>query len=187
MAIYRELILFRIACDPPLRLHSGFGDFAVPGDAVDDAGALYRGAGTLIDIPTIHQLVNGQAERIDVTVSGVSAETQWMALSESRSVRHAEARIGTVALDEAYQVVGNVEWEWRGRADTVETELSAGDSDRQRTIGISIGSAGTGRSRPSFSFFTAAEQRRRSATDAFCDNVAGISRGTTRRFGPSDQ
>jgi hypothetical protein len=61
----------------------------------------------------------------------------------------------------------------------------ASGKGRTRTVSLSVGTDETGRSRAPIALFTDADQRRRSPTDAFFDHVAGITAGTSRRFGPS--
>lgn len=176
----RESILFRIASDPVGRVWSGVGDLVVPAGGPEAGSATYSGAGELVGVPDYQQLINGLAERIDIELSGVTAETQRLALEDKDSVEGAQVDIGRVEFNDDWSVK-LVEWEARYRAD----KLSVGRTrDGRRTITLSIASDATNRSRAPMAFFTDADQRRISSTDAIFDQVALITSGTSRRFGP---
>lgn len=185
MAAFRESYLLRIACDPPMRAWSGIGDLPVPADAIDLSGATYTGVGEVLGLPNVRQLINGVAERLEFQLSGVDAETLRLVKEDAPSVKGATCRIGSVLFDEDWQLVGGVEWEWLGRADVITINSQPnGRGGRQRSIALSVGSYDTGRSRAGLTFFTDAEQRRRSSDDAFFSHIAGMSAGVSRRFGP---
>lgn len=184
MASYRFSYVFRMECDPPLYLWSGLGDLATAPDTIDPAGATWQGAGQLLSVPSIKQLINGVADRLEFTVSGVAPETLRLAQEDRPSVKGAVARLGRVDFGDDWQPLGPIEWLWKGVAGVILTSSSMADNGRVRTISLSIPSADTTRANPVLTFFTAADQAKRSPTDAFCSHVAGITRGTTRRFGP---
>lgn len=186
MAHYNEIYVFRLACDPPLRVWSGIGDFDIPSDAIEPGGATYLGGAELINFPNLRQLMNGTAERVQVSVSGVDADTMRLLAEDAPSVTGAVAHFGTLLLDDDNQPVGTVDWEGMLRADVIEGSGSPdGNGGRTRNISLSLGSMDTGRSRAGYTFFTDSDQRRRSPDDAFFSNIARINGGTTRRFGPA--
>lgn len=174
-------VLFRIASDPVARVWSGHGDLLIPADAVELEPAIYSGGGELVDLPDIDQIINGTANRYDITVSGVAPATQKLATEEADSVKGADVDVGVVTFDEDLQVA-SVQWLLNARADYLATARQAST----RSITLSIGTDETDRSYAPVAFWTDADQRRRSPTDRFFDHVAGISSGTSRRFGPSD-
>jgi len=184
VAEYRESYLLRIAADPPARIWSGFGDLEIPADAVEPEPAVYRGAGELLSVPDFQQLVNGTAERIEFSVSGVTEETLRLALEDAPSVRNAAVHVGRIDFDEHWQQIGPVEWEAVFRADVLSVSRQGSGDSPVRTISLSVGTDDTGRSRAPLAFFTDADQRFRSPTDAIFSHVAGIYAGTSRRFGP---
>lgn len=183
MATYRRSIVWRLASDPPCYLWSGFGDLDLIGD-LDPSGARYRGAGALIDIPSLKSLINGIADRLDFRVSGVSAHVLRLALDDRDTVAGASLHIGYVLFDRAYQLLTGPVWEWQGEADILTVDSQDSDQGRERTITLSVRANDTSRSNPRLAWFTDADQRRRSPTDAAFNHVAGINLGTTRRFGP---
>jgi hypothetical protein len=186
LAVHRISYVFRLTCDPPVYVWTGFADLRTAPDAVDPSGALWRGLGELVSLPTIRQLINGVADKPTFQVSGVTAAMLALAVEDRESVKGAEARIGKVEFGSNWQPLGPIIWEWRGFAGTIATDSTdAGNGNRDRSVSLPIASADTYRSNPRLSFFTAADQAKASPTDRFCSHVAGISAGTTRRFGPS--
>lgn len=183
MAVTRISWLMRIDSDPPCYLWTGLGPLETPGDAVDPAGATWLGAGHLVSIPALRALINGVAERVSFTLSGVSVETLRLAREDKATVKGAATRIGHVTFDEDWQLTGPITWEWLGIADALRVESRHADDDRTRSIILLVGGADTSRANPRFNYWTDASQRLRSPTDAFCDHVAMISNGVTRRFG----
>lgn len=178
MPEFREAFLFRLECDPPAYLWSGQGPLVVDGDT-------YLGGGELLEgLPEIQQLINGVAGRVDFTASGVDQETIRLALEDRASVQGSVVRIGTVPMNPAWQVSGPVSWEWEGVADVVTVDRAADESGNvTRAVTLSVGSEDTARSRLQITFFTDADQRKRSPTDAFFSHVGKITSGDTRRFG----
>lgn len=177
MAIHRFSYLFELESDPPAYLWTGLGDLLLD-------GVTYRGAGHIISIPDLKQIINGIAERIDFSVSGVSAETLRLAQEDRASIELAPARIGRIGFDEEWQVAGPINWIWHGFADIIQTRSSPGENGRTRVLSLGLASHDTRRSNPQLAFFTDADQRKRSPDDAFFSHVAQISVGITRRFGP---
>lgn len=184
MATNRVSWVLRIATDPVCYLWTGFGDLETPADEVDLEGARWLGAGQLIAIPALQALMNGLAQRVNFTVSGTNAETLRLAMEDKASVKGAQVRLGHVEFDADWQIDGGVAYEWIGVADALRIESRHSGAGRVRSIILMVGSADTMRSNPRFTFWTDASQRLRSPDDAFCDHVAMISQGVTRRFGP---
>lgn len=184
MAEVRESYLMKIDTPDPARIWSGVGDLLIPADSVESAPATYLGAGQLLSVPDFQQLINGVAERLEFTVSGVDDETIRLALEDAPTVHNSAIYIGRIDFDANWQRVGSVEWEATFRADCLTVESQADNGMRVRTLKLSAGSADTGRSYSPAAFFTDADQRKRSATDAIFTFVSNISRGTSRVFGP---
>lgn len=184
MAAYRESIVAYIACEPPAILWSGVGPLPLPADIVLPEPMVALGGSELLSVPDFQQLINGTAERLDFAVSGVSEETLRLATEDAPSVMGAPVHIGTVQFDEDWQV-DVVEWEATFEARSLSVSRAGGQSGQiTRTITLTIVAGESVRSRAPNSFFTDADQRRRSPTDAIFSHVAGITAGTSRRFGP---
>lgn len=183
MAEVRESYLIKIDTPEPARVWSGVGPLVIPADIVEAAPATYLGAGELLGVPDFQQLLNGVAERLEISVSGVSDETLRLALEDAPDVANAPMYVGRVDFDANWQII-DVEWEATFRCDCLTVESQAGNGTRIRTLKLSVGTDDTGRSYAPASYFTDADQRLRSATDKIFDHVARISRGTERVFGP---
>ncbi len=183
MASYRRSLIFRLACDPVSRLWSGAGDLDLPPNDRDAETERYRGAGELLAIPALKQLLNGTAERYDISVSGVSTETLRYLHEDRESVKNAAVDIGWVLFDDAWQV-DEIIWRWRGTADVPSVESVEIENGRQRTITLSVRQNDTFRSNPQPAYWTDQDQRRRSPTDAIFSHVAIISQKATRTFAP---
>lgn len=177
MATHRFSYIFELECDPPCYLWTGHGQ-------LDIGPKTYLGAGHLISLPDVKQLINGVAERLEISVSGVSQEALRLFLEDRESVYLASAKIGRVNFDDNWQIDGDIEWQWQGFADLISIKSSPNESGRTRSITIGLGNEDTRRSNPNISFFTDADQRKRSADDAFFSHVGQINAGVTRRFGP---
>lgn len=185
MALYREAYIIRIASDPVALFWSGHGDLLVPADIVIGASdAIALGAGELVNIPDFQSLINGIAERLEFTISGVSEQTIRFALEDAPSVAGARVDIGRMDMGEDWQQIAPVEWEAVFEARSLTVESNDGGDGRTRSIKLTVAAGDTARSRAPLAFFTDSDQRRRSPDDAIFDHVAGINSGTSRRFGP---
>jgi len=182
MAVYNRSVIWRLNCDPVARLWSGVGDLPMPANALDPQPTIYRGAGSLISLPSLKTMMNGVADRLEFTLSGVSEEIMRLVLDDRESVEGAALLIGHVNFDADMQYAGH-KWTWRGVADILSVQSQGSDTGRQRLVTLSVASGDTQRSNPQITRYTDPDQRRRSPSDRFFDRVAGIAAGNTRRFG----
>ncbi|BEV00067.1 hypothetical protein [Novosphingobium olei] len=180
---YRESYLFRIETDDPANFWCGHGNLIVPADGVLPAPTLFPGAGELVNIPDLESLINGKAQRLDITLSGVSPDTLALATEEAPQILGAPVWIGRVIFDEHWQIV-SVLWEWSGEGRSLSVGSQATERGRLRSLTLTVVTGDTQRRRAPNAFFTDADQRRDYPTDAIFSHVAGISVGTTRRWGP---
>lgn len=187
MAAYRESFIFRIETDEPAMFWTGHGDLLLPADGVLPAPEIALGGGTLLNIPDLEQLINGAAQRLEITVSGVRPETLAFAQEEAPQVPGAAVWIGRIQFDESWQQAGAVEWEWNGEGRGLFVSGEDSSEGRSRTIMLRVSAGDTTRSRAAFAFFTDADQRRDFPTDAFFSHVGQINAGTTRRWGPAPE
>ena len=179
MAQVRLAIFLRLETEPVVRFWAGVGDFTLPADAVETAGGTYTGAGELLDIPPVQQLINGLADRVTFTLSGVPAHMMALAEADAEAVRGARVNLGYVKLGEDLQPARATRWVWEGEADAVPLSKVAG----VRTIGLSVGTLQTDRTRGSLETYSPVNQRRRSPTDKGCDFVSLYHQGSTQQWG----
>lgn len=183
--LIRRSVLLYVATDTPIRAWTGVGDFDKAIDGVDTTGGIYKGLGEVQDIPALQQLVNGVAQRIELSLSGVDDRIAALADAEAADVRSKAVSIGLQFFGEDWAPLGDSLWIWDGEADVVKSDsVSTPDFGRVRTVTLSVGSLTTGRRRPRLAFFTRAQQRRRSADDAFCDRVGLYSQDTELKWPP---
>jgi len=186
MPEYRESYIFRIETDTPAMFWTGHGDLLVPADSfVLDEPEIALGGGGLIDLPDLEQLLNGVAQRLEITLSGVSPAALVYAQEESAQVPGAAVWIGRLEFDADWQPVGNVSWEWQGEGRSLSVVRTEG-TPPSRSVVLRVASGDTTRSRAPVSFFTDADQRRKHPTDAFFSHVGRINSGTSRRWGPGE-
>lgn len=165
-------IFFRLEVDPVQRLWLGVGDCKVRSNAYDATGAVYQGLGELHDVPEVQQLINGVAERVTFTVSGVSPNVMELAGAEADEVKGAAVALGVVLFDGAWQQLGPPRWLWRGTADVPALEQQpTDDGGAVRTIELSVGSLFTGRRRRGLSYLTDYDQQQRHPGDKFCERT----------------
>lgn len=183
MPAIREAFLFRLECADPAYFWSGVGDITVPADSIVPE-TTYLGGGELMGgIPELEQLINGTAAGVEFTASGADEESVRLAAEDRNQVDGSTVRIGSLPLDEDWQIAGPVQWEWEGVAKIVTiARQSGGDGGVTRTISLTVESSDTARSRNQLSLFTDADQRKRSADDAFFSHVGRITAGSSRRF-----
>lgn len=176
--------LVRIATPDPVRLWTGVGSRAVTGSAFDPDGSVFLGAGRLIDLPTFQRVWNGLAERVTITLTGVTDDMRDLVYVEADDVRGAIVRLGIIVLGETWEQIGPVRWLRRGRADTIETENRPGERERVKTISLSIGSQLTGRKVPGAGVYTSADQQMRpgSDDDRFCERTPGMTQLAVQKW-----
>lgn len=185
MPQYRESFVFVVETPDPALFWTGHTDLLLPADDVLAAPTIVPGGGELLSLPDLEGLLNGIAQRVEITFSGVSARTVAFASAEALDVAGARCHIGRVEFDEEWQLSGPVEWEWTGEAQRLSVGGEPSSGGRQRSVTLVVAAGDTTRARAPFSFFTDADQRRDYPTDAFFSHVAGINAGTSRRWGPA--
>jgi hypothetical protein len=176
--------LVRVATPTPVRLWTGVGDFAVNDSAFDPPGAIFKGASRLIDLPAFQRMWNGLAERVTITLNGVTDDMRTLAYDEAYDVRGAAVRLALVILGGDWEQIGPPRWLRRGRVDTIETENIAGERERIKTIKFSLGSQMTGRRVPGSGTYTNADQQSRpgSEDDRFCERTSLMSAQTVIKW-----
>jgi hypothetical protein len=186
-AAKRVGVLFRLATDPVIRLWTGsVRNLAVPdGGAETTDGAIYQSMGLLSGLPELGGALNGEAERLDFTLSGaaVTGEVAELAGADAADVRGCAVDVGLVLFDEDWQIIPPVYWLWSGTADSLVVDRTGDAESPTRTLKLSAGNVFTGRRRPNLTYFTDIDQRRRSADDIFFDQVANYQAGTTKVWG----
>lgn len=176
---YSLFFLLKTKTKGYVRAWLGVGDYDLPADDVDLEGGTYLGIGLVGEIPALSQLIGGLGERVEFTLNGADELTLSLADEEAAEVRSAPVNVGVVFFDEDWQPADSVAWLWDGVADVPAVDRSASENQITRRVTLSVGSGFTDRTRPQLAFYTDAEQKLRSPTDAFCARVAGYSVDST--------
>lgn len=167
--------LLRIASDPVIRIWSGVGDLATAGDAFDPDGAVYQGLGVMGALPQLSQLINGVADRINLSLSGINADVMAKVADDSKSVKNKETAIGISIFDDDWQITQAPVWLYLGVCDFPAVSQQSSEGLQVRSVSLSVGSLFTGRRRPGYSYWTDADQQARSPGDKFCERTVRMA------------
>lgn len=166
--------------DPPLRLWFGVNDVPIGMQAVDPSnGQTYLGGGRLQGVPELEVLINGIADRVEFSVSGIDPDEMAKINPEDLEVRGREIYVGITTLDDYHQPMSEIIPLWDGAASFVRQVMPpvAGTESPSVTLTLSVGGGNTTRARNSASLWSSVHQRALFPTDAFCDGTARLARG----------
>lgn len=183
--VVRIGIFFRLDVAPdPVRLWLGFGNIAPGSDVLDPGGALYQGLGELRDVPAFKQLLNGTAERVEFTVSGVSGRLLEIASGgDSEAIKGRAVTLGFGLFGSSWSaLLGGVHWCAYFVADYLQISQSAGEGDVVRAITLSCGTRFTGRRRPSYAYFSDQDQQARFPGDLACSLTKNYAHGFNKTW-----
>ncbi len=165
------------------RMWMGVGDCEVGIDATDGAGAIYKGMGEILNVPAFQQLINGTAERVSFSLSGVPSRVVELAAMESADVKGVALNIGIGAFDEDWQIIDDPVWLKRFVIDYLSlSRQQSGTEPAVYTVALSARSIFSARRRPGLSFFTDEEQQRRSTGDRFCEHARRYAVDATKTW-----
>ncbi|MGY3607679.1 MULTISPECIES: hypothetical protein [unclassified Bradyrhizobium] len=179
-------VFFRLETDPIVRIWLGIGAIEPGVNVFDPAGARYLGFGQMRNVPNFKQLINGAAERVEFTLSGVSGKVQEIAAAgDAQDVKGKALAVGFAIMGQDWKLLGPVRWCANYVADFLGIDNPAVDNpeaDPIRTIRLSCGTTFTGRRRPKFSYFTNRDQQARSPGDRFCERVQIYATGFSKTW-----
>lgn len=179
-------IFFRLDVDPPVRIWLGFGDIRPGVNVLDPTGATYHGFGEIAAVPAVKQMINGAAERVEFSLSGVEGEVLELAAAhDAEAVKGKRVSVGFAVMDAAWQLVGPVRWIRHYTADFLTIQQQPTDDPATpiiRTLSLSCGSLMTTRRRPALGYFTNQDQQRRSPGDRFCERTPKYAPGFNKTW-----
>lgn len=184
----RMAVLGRVATDIPARFWiGGINDLSIPPDNVEtDSGAIYTGLGDVVGMGALSQLINGQADMVQITVSGAGVDVAGMQLLNAslEETIYRRFNLGLALFDDDWQQLGQTVWLAERECSTIDAarEAGVGGDPDVRTVSLGVGSTFTARRRPRVVNFTDAHQRRISASDRFFDRISTYSAGSTIKW-----
>ncbi|MCM2293028.1 hypothetical protein NAC44_11915 [Allorhizobium sp. BGMRC 0089] len=172
-------IFTSVKTDPALHLWFGVNDIPAQIDSIDEAGTVYLGAGYLNGLPTLETQINGTADSVEFSLSGVDPATGNDMLDSIPSVRGSEFYVALTTLDDYYQPLTNPIPIWQGKCShTGEgSQAPSGSSNRSMTVSLIVTTGSDTRSRPSYATWTPAQQQAQYPGDLGCDQTARLARG----------
>lgn len=179
-------IFFRLDTDPVVRLWLGFGKIEPGVNTLDLTGATYHGFGEITNIPEVNQMINGAANRVEFTLSGVDGDVLAIASGDdAEDVKGKEVAVGLAIMGSSWELLGAIKWFGNYTADYLAVEQAPTDNPDDpivRTIKLSCGSLMTGRRRPSISYFSNQDQQARYPGDLFCSLVTQYAHGFNKAW-----
>lgn len=172
-------IFLRISTDPALHMWFGINDIPANFDSIDPDGTVYLGGGKLVGVPTLEVLVNGTADSVEFTLSGIDATTAAKTIDSLPVVRGATVQMGITTLDQYFQPMSDIIPIWTGTASHVGEQSPATPSGQSVTLTLSLAvvAGEATRSRPARTLWSSAHQKAISSSDKFCDETARLARG----------
>lgn len=172
-------IFLRVDTDPALHLWFGINDIPANFDSIDPTGTVYLGGGRLIGVPTLEILVNGTADSVEFTLSGLDPATSAKMLDSLPPVRGAAVQMGLTTLDRYFQPMSSIIPIWTGTAShTGEVSAPVQEGENPSiTLSLAVVTGEATRSRGARSVWSSPHQKAISPTDKFCDGVSRLARG----------
>ena len=172
-------IFVRFGFDEPLYMWFGINDIPAKITSVDSTNQEYLGGGRLLGIPELEVLINGTADRVEFTLSGVDPDTVGPLDLPNAAVRGKPIHVAITALDDYYQPVVDPYPVYPGIASFVAESSPpvSGTQNPSVTLALSVGSGDTMRERASASLWSDAQQQAIYPGDKFCAGTARLARG----------
>lgn len=181
----RTGVFFRLDTDTPVRIWLGIGKIKPGVNAYDLAGAVYEGFGEIQNVPAFKQLINGAAERVEFSVSGVSGNILQIASGgDSEQVKGKRVAVGFALMGPTWKLLGAIKWCANYTADYLAIEQTPDDPMQPviRTVKLSCGTLLTARRRPGLSYFSDPDQQARFSGDLFCQRTSVYANGFTKTW-----
>lgn len=178
-------VFLRLATDPALHLTLGVNDMPIGIESIDSAGTVYRGAGVLQNIPELEMLINGIADTVRFTVSGVDDTFAARLDADAPDLLGSRIHVGFAPLDDDYQPLTNIIPIWLGWADFWSAQQEPAIDHTQPAVNsiTLVAKSGThARSKQNLSTYTDQAQRQiypvsGQNDDRFCERVARYFQG----------
>lgn len=171
------------------RLCTTFGGLRMPSDMIETTHrSYYSGAPVLLDIPEFRQLINGQADDITLSLSGLWPELARQLDDQAVLAQDAEVDIGRIYWDADWQMIGGARWGWAGRGgqvqiDEVGARMKNGKiTPRKFTVNLSVVTQTIRRAGSGTTYWCSPQHMLEFPDDAFFDRANKISTGYVKPF-----
>lgn len=167
-------IFWRLDTTPSANLWMGAHNVEAGINSVDPSGTVYLGAGRLMSIPDLEQLINGVADRVEFYLSGADADAFNNLLTNIPPIKGKQVIVGVAPMDDRYKILTNIIPLWTGIADFWQAEVKPNNDTTKnmvRTISLSVGSGSTNRSRNKTMRWTDTDHRVLHPNDSFFSRV----------------
>lgn len=179
---YNLGVFIRVGLASPLRLAFGVNDVAITVPVVDPGGTVYLGAGIFLDIPQLEILLNGLADKVSFSLSGISPEVANELLDSTTEVLGAPVMVGLAPLDAQWQPLSQIVPMWTGTADYMSCQMQAErDPGKSRVYSVTLMTVAgdTSRSSADLTTYSDQTQKRLYPTDRFFERVKNYFLGIT--------
>lgn len=177
-------IFLRLSTDPVVRLWSGRGKIRIDANDLDVSPQVYDGLGVIQGLPEIDRLLNGDARRLDVALSGLDASIAALVDQEAVGTVGCRARFGHIRYSRTWEPLSDIRWAWDGRLDEMGLEMLQVDGGHEWKLTVSMSSAMVERRRPQLLYWTPVQQKAIHPTDTAFDLVPSYNAGSTRLYPP---
>ena len=175
----RRSLVIRIVCATAIiRFWTGFGPLTLAVDDDLDPAGRYRGAGVLKSMPSIRQVTDGKAVRVNFEFFARHPAVEAMMAA---GIADAQINVGYVFFDDNWQLAGPAAWLWQAVLDVPRRKRS-GIEDRR--ILSAISGAAT-RKKAGRRYWSKAGHQSRHPGDRICDDMSKMTVNTNRKWPPS--
>ena len=115
--VRRDLVLhIRWRDDSVSRLTTAYGGLRLPADAIEAVeGAYYACAPFIQDLPAFRSLMNGVADVVNLSISGVGGALAALTAEHSNLADGATVNVGKVYWDTDWRMIGRARWGFAGQ------------------------------------------------------------------------
>jgi len=176
-------VFFRLATPDPVRVWTGRPPIRLEANDLDPTPQIYTGVGSVAGLPELDRLINGEARRVDIVLSGLTKNVVDIIDSEFADLgaEGIQARFGHRRYDRLWRPTSAVRWIWDGILDEVVLEVTPEEGGQLWSVTLSMSTAQVDRRRAALKFWT---PQRATAGDRGFDNIPGYTEGTTRIWPP---
>lgn len=169
-------LFWRIEAAIPFYIWMGIGDWRASADDDLEPSAMYSGCGYLREAPPLAAMRNGQADIIELALSGGRGIPQaYIDDPQSAGIIGARVTVGVVGLDNELQPLGKIAWFWPGRVGQPSSRADQGG----QIVSLSVYNGKVLRSRAGLRKWSNASHQARHPGDRLCERT-GLLRVPSR-------